>query len=396
MGKEIECIVMPAFRKASMGGIGTGNLTASAARLCNTILTLRSNGNGNSDFTVEYYLWATLLALNRGLGDGKQFRLPISSENLDLRRVISESFGAALGAMLVAKDLGARWESMVQVTSKDVAVPTGKTVSRRPDLIFETASGANILESKGTTSLDSMGRMIRSGYDQAKNTPIATHKIVGRYVTCAFLPLEGHKSDPIIKVRDPEEDTNLEPVVTLHRRVVDSAYPLHYSRVASMAGLGALSAYLHESAYEPFSAKLLESRSAAEREVEAAIGMKGMSFELNERRIIGRSFRVPSVLTSDGQCPFLEVKVGIDAAVARSLLTLSRDRLRQEIGSINEINQPLVSMLSDGSAVSIVSRKKPETMASNPLLDDYWKLVSSGTVKERKEERKARVLVLAQ
>ncbi len=164
MSKEIECIVKAAFRKASMGGIGTGNLIAGPARLCNVILALRSSGNGMNDFTVEYYLWATILTMNRGLGEGTQFRLPIRQENLDLRRVVSESFGVALGALLVARDLGARWESMVQVTSEDVAGgPTGRTVRRRPDLIFETDKGENILECKGTTSLDSMARMIRSG-----------------------------------------------------------------------------------------------------------------------------------------------------------------------------------------------------------------------------------------
>lgn len=210
------------------------------------------------------------------------------------------------------------------------------------------------------------------------------------------MPLEGAVSGPIIKTCDPEEDPHPGPTVTLHSRVVDFARALHYSRVASMAGLDALSRYLHESAYESSSDRLKALRSAAEREVESASDAKEKSFEIDRRQILGRSFRVPSVRTANDQCPFLEVKVGIDAAVARSLLTLQRDELREETPETREINLPLVSMLGDGSAVSIVSRGKSETMDSNPLLDEYWKLSRDRQVKEKIEEKKVRIPIFAQ
>jgi len=398
----LECQVEPALPNAQMRGLKTTPLIVKTARLCNTILQLQTNSDERADFTVEYYLNTTLLALRHGLGTGGDFRLPVNPENHDLRRVLSESFGSAFGILLMVRDLKAKWSSIAQITSKDISSSSKATIRlgmRRPDFLFDTPTGRCILECKGTTSKSSLGSMVRSAVSQVKKKGIVKRSLSGRYLACSYLPLLGQTDTPVIRACDPSPPLDTEPQIMIRQEVADVAGFLHYASATRVAGLDALSKLVRFRVNHPSEDRDRGLAEDARKELRDASEGGSRTFEIGNRTLIGRRVRVPARIPEPSQgteCPFYDVKIGIDFEIAECLLSHDAAELEKEIMQIEEVDEPLRTLLCDGSGIIIEpsSGKKAGIRYSWPDIRPRPAPVSQA--KEQPQVRKEREVLVVQ
>ncbi len=351
-------------RHGGLGQISETPLTIGPANLILGILTLRAPGFGPGNFTVDYYLRTVLFALDYGLASGKAFKLNVERENYDLRRVLAEALGMAVGTFLIQRDLGATWQSMVQIDSRHL-IPGGQGTRRRPDIFSRGREGSILLECKGTTAYTSVSGMLSSAYQQVKNAQILHGHIDNRYLTCAFTPLLDDHRNPSALVGDPRGDKS-DASMIFDGRVAEQAYRLHYARVANMAGLPALAALLWSRAGEQDGPSV--SSDQALRQIERA---QRNVVEFDDRQFIGRTLDLP--VNSPGalgeyRLPTYRVSLLLESELSRVLVRPDSDAIDEFIGRLEPQMGLLKGTFQDGSAIDIGATADGE--AIDPT--DWW------------------------
>ena len=352
---SIEFDVQPDPLHAGSRAFTMAPLGVTPADLALVVSSLRAPGFGPANFTIDYYLRTVILALDYG-SSGQSFELAIERENLDLRRVVSEAFGAAAGALLLNRDLGADWRTMVQIDGRHLRRLSGRWRRRRPDILCRTPVGTVLLECKGTTSVSSVTGMLERAYRQVKYARLRRGRISGRYLTCTYVPLAGDGYVPTLWVGDPEGPEPEGESFEIDERVVDKALWQHYARVANMAGLERLAGLLWKRSGEQDGPLVPESE--VEREFELA---EERMLEFNNRRLIARTIEIPilpSRIPSGSRCPRYIVSIGLDNEVAHRLKEGADREVRRETNSIREVRQDLRAFFRDGAGIIINARSE--------------------------------------
>ena len=325
------------------------DLVAQPSELLAIISALRSPLNLPSTFTLRYYIGATLLALDFGLGTGRTFKLSIERGNQDLKRVVAEAFGVAVASLLMVRDLRADFSTFVQVQSNHLVrrVPGGRSL--RPDLYFDTTSGHSLLECKGTTWAPSKTRMLRAAVNQVKGARLVSYPISGTFIACTFVPLEGDPRNPTIWAGDPVANDEALSHLLLQDRVATRGIWLHYSRVANMAGLPKLAAHALVQSMEPVRKK--PTRQDLTNEL-ASVSSK--TVKIAGRECIGTRVSIPILspkAPQDLACPRYEVDIGLDVRYAQILM--DEEPNFSELESIKQRTSTCETILSDGVALRI-------------------------------------------